>query len=150
MTDLIEDDVTAVVRMWAICSCGTDDTRPSTEPARNTDILEYCNAVGHHQQVRHRRRVGCPTARRKTPPSDHPTCMHIAAVCLAPSVCVFLFVCEISRKPLNGFVPNSQGRRVSSLPRMSSKVKVKSQRSRSLGTKRYFRPFGGLRAVYLW
>jgi len=38
-----------------------------------------------------------------------------------------LFVCEISPEPLNGFVPNSQGRRVWSLRRMSLNVKVKDQ-----------------------
>ena len=42
---------------------------------------------------------------------------------------------EISWEPLNGFVPNSQGRRVWSLAQMSLKVKVN---------------FGGLRAVYVW
>jgi len=31
---------------------------------------------------------------------------------LAPSVCVFLFVYEIFREPLNGLAPNSHGRRV--------------------------------------
>ena len=51
---------------------------------------------------------------------------------LALSV-TFLFVYEISREPLNGFAPNSQGRRVWSLARTSSKVKVN---------------FGGLCAVY--
>ena len=44
---------------------------------------------------------------------------------LGPSVCVFLFVYEISREPLNGFAPNSHGRRVWSLARRSLKVKVK-------------------------
>ena len=53
---------------------------------------------------------------------------------LALSV-TFLFVYEISREPLNGFAPNSQGRRVWSIARMSSKVKVN---------------FGGLCAVYVW
>jgi len=49
---------------------------------------------------------------------------------LAPSVCGFLFVYEISRKSLNGFAPNSHGRRVWSLAqtRRSLKVKVKDQR----------------------
>ena len=50
----------------------------------------------------------------------------------------FLFVCEISREPLNGFAPNSHGRRVWSLARMSLKVKVKGQRSRSPWTKTAF------------
>jgi len=31
---------------------------------------------------------------------------------LAPSVWAFLFVYEISQEPLNGFAPNSHGRRV--------------------------------------
>ena len=43
----------------------------------------------------------------------------------------FLFVYEISREPLNGFTPNSHGRRVWSLAQTSLKVKVKGQRSRS-------------------
>jgi len=62
---------------------------------------------------------------------------------LAPSVCGFLFVYEISWQPLNGFVPNSQGRRVRSLARTSLKVKVKGQRSRSPLTKKpgIFRSF---------
>jgi len=51
-------------------------------------------------------------------------------------------------EPLNGFAPNSHGRRVCSLARMTLKVKVKGQRSRSLETKTaIFGPFGGLRAV---
>jgi len=37
----------------------------------------------------------------------------------------FLFVYEISREPLNGFAPNSHGRRVWSLAWTSLKVKVK-------------------------
>ena len=53
---------------------------------------------------------------------------------LAPSVCGFLFVHEISRKPMNGFAPNSHGRRIWSLARKSLKVKVKDQKSRSPGT----------------
>jgi len=39
----------------------------------------------------------------------------------------FVFVYEISREPLNGFAPNSQGRRVWSLARMSLNIKVKGQ-----------------------
>jgi len=63
----------------------------------------------------------------------------------------FLFVYEISREPLNGFVPNSQGRRVWSLARTTLNVKVKGQRWGSPGTKKcIFGPFGGLRAVYVW
>jgi len=45
-----------------------------------------------------------------------------------------LFVYEISREPLNGFAPNSHGRRVWSLARTSLKVNVN---------------FGGLRTVYV-
>jgi len=43
-----------------------------------------------------------------------------------------------SREPLNGFAPNTQGRRVWSLARKNLKVKVKGQRSRSPGIKRHF------------
>ena len=46
---------------------------------------------------------------------------------LALSVYGFLFVYEISPEPLNGFAPNSHGRRVWFLARMSLKVKVKGQ-----------------------
>jgi len=42
----------------------------------------------------------------------------------------FLFACEISREPPNGFAPNSQGRHAWSLARTSLNVKVKGQRSR--------------------
>ena len=45
---------------------------------------------------------------------------------MALSVTV-LFVYEISREPLDGFAPNSHGRRVWSLARESLKVKVKGQ-----------------------
>jgi len=48
---------------------------------------------------------------------------------------------EISRKTLNGFAPNSHGRRVWSLAHSSLKVKVKGQRSSLPGTKGIFRPF---------
>jgi len=48
----------------------------------------------------------------------------------------FLFVCEISPKPLNGFAPNSHGRCVWSLARTSLKVKVKT--SWSAGKKLHF------------
>jgi len=51
------------------------------------------------------------------------------------SVCGFLFVHEISPEPLNGFAPNSHGKRVWSLAWMSLKLSVKGQRSRSPGTK---------------
>jgi len=53
---------------------------------------------------------------------------------LALSV-TFLFVPQISREPLNGFAPNSQGRRVWSLARRNLNTKAKGQRSRSTGTK---------------
>jgi len=43
---------------------------------------------------------------------------------LAQSVCGFLFVYEISWKPLNGLAPNSYGRRLWSLAHKSLKVKV--------------------------
>jgi len=50
----------------------------------------------------------------------------------------FLFVYEISLEPLNGYVPNSQGRRVWT----SLNVKVEGKRSRSPGTKNgIFWPF---------
>ena len=55
---------------------------------------------------------------------------------LAPSVCVFLFVYEIYRESLNGFGPNSHGRRVWPLAQMSLKVKVKGQGHQ--GQKWYF------------
>ena len=42
---------------------------------------------------------------------------------------------QISREPLNGFAPNSQGRRAWSLARKTLDVKVKGQRSRSPQTK---------------
>jgi len=50
----------------------------------------------------------------------------------------FLFAYETSREPLNGFAPNSHGRRNWSIARMSLHVKVKGQRSRSPETKRHF------------
>jgi len=42
---------------------------------------------------------------------------------------------QIPQEQLNGFAPNSQGRCVCSLDRMSLNVKIKDQRSRSAGTK---------------
>jgi len=45
-----------------------------------------------------------------------------------------LFVYEISPEPLNGFAPNSHGRRVWSLTRTSMKVKVEG----SIGTRTTF------------
>jgi len=53
---------------------------------------------------------------------------------------------EISLEPLNGFAPNSQGRRVWSLTQASLKVKVKGQGHQ--GQQMAF--FGGLHAVYVW
>ena len=67
---------------------------------------------------------------------------------LALSV-TFLFLYEISQELLNGFVPNSQGRRVWSLTRTSLSVKVKGQGHWGQKTT-FFGPFGGLRAVYVW
>jgi len=70
-------------------------------------------------------------------------CRHVITACrelwkvlfLVRSVTV-LFVYEISREPLNGFVPNSQGRRIWSLVRMTLKVEVKGQGLE--GHKRHF------------
>jgi len=81
-------------------------------------------------------------------------CQHFSArselrkvLFLAPSVCGFLYAYEISRELLNGFVPNSHGRRVWSLAWTSLKVKVKGQKSRSPEKTASFGHFGGLRAV---
>ena len=60
----------------------------------------------------------------------------------------FLFVYEKSREPLNGFGPNSRGRRVWSLARRSLKVTVKGQGHQGQKVS-FFGPFGGLRAVCL-
>ena len=65
---------------------------------------------------------------------------------LAPSVCGFLFVYEISRKPLNGSAQNSHGRRVWSLARTSLKVKVKGQGHQGQKVA-FFDPFGGVRLI---
>jgi len=43
------------------------------------------------------------------------------------SISLWFFVHEISQEPQNRFAPNSHGRRVLSLARMSLKVKVKGQ-----------------------
>ena len=67
------------------------------------------------------------------------------SVFLTKSVCGF-FVYEISQEPLDGFAPNSHGRRVWSLAWTSLKVKGQGHQ----GQKRIFGPFGGLRAVYVW
>jgi len=61
---------------------------------------------------------------------------------------LFLFVYEISRKPLNGFAPNSRG---DVLDPCSDEFERQGQRSSSPGTKTAFAgPFGGLRAVRFW
>jgi len=59
-----------------------------------------------------------------------------------------LFVYGISQEPLNGFAPNSQGRRVWSLARTSLNVKVKRKVTRDKNG--IFCPFGVLWAVYVW
>jgi len=59
----------------------------------------------------------------------------------------FVFVCEIYREPMNGFAPNSQGRRAWSFPRTSLKVMLKCQLSRSPGTKKWH--FSALSAAYV-
>jgi len=69
---------------------------------------------------------------------------------LAPLVCGFLFVYEISLEPLNGFAPNSGGRRVWSLTLRSLKVKVEGQGQSQGQRAAFFGPFGGLCAVYVW
>jgi len=70
------------------------------------------------------------------------------------ALCVtFLFVYEISLEPLNGFAPNSHGRRVLSLAGTSLNVKVKGQGSKVTVTRDkngIFRSFGGLLAIYVW
>jgi len=70
---------------------------------------------------------------------------------LAPSVCVFLFVYKISREPLNGFAPNSHGRRVwSPLGRVQgqrSKVKGQCHQGQKNGI---FGPLGGLRVRFMF
>ena len=50
----------------------------------------------------------------------------------------FLFVYEMSRETLNGFAPNSHGRRVWSLAQTNLKVKDKDQRSKTPGTKKLY------------
>ena len=57
---------------------------------------------------------------------------------------VFVFVYVISQELLNGFEPNSHGRRVWSLARTNLKVKVTRDKNGIFG------PFGSLRAVYVW
>jgi len=68
---------------------------------------------------------------------------------LALSVCVLLFAYEISREPLNGFAPNSHGRRVWSPAWTSLKVMVKGQGHQGQKTA-FFCPFGDLHVAYVW
>jgi len=68
---------------------------------------------------------------------------------LAPSVCAFLFVYEISPEMLNGSAPNSHRKHVWSLTQTTLRVKVKSQGHQGQKTA-FFGPFGGLRAVHVW
>jgi len=76
-------------------------------------------------------------------------CSELRKVLFLALSTTFLFAYEISRKPLNGFAPNSQVRRAWSPARTSLKVKVKGQGHQ--GQKRHFiSPIGGLRAVYAW
>ena len=74
------------------------------------------------------------------------------ALFLAPSVGDFLFLYEIVRESLNGFAPNSHGRRVWFLAWTSLKVKVKGQRSMSPWTKRHFHAAlsAAMREVHVW
>jgi len=75
------------------------------------------------------------------------TCSELQKVpFLALSVCGFLFVHEISREPLNAFVPNSHGRHVCSFAQTSLRVKVKGQGHQGQKNS-IFSPFGGLHAV---
>jgi len=64
-----------------------------------------------------------------------PHAVNCITFCFWRCLWLFLFVYEISPELLNGFAPNSQGRRVWSLAGTSLKVKVN---------------FGGLHAVYVW
>jgi len=69
---------------------------------------------------------------------------------LALSV-TFLIVYEIFRETLNGFVPNSQGRRVWTLALTILNVKVKCQNVNVTTDKTaLFGPIAGLRAVCVW
>jgi len=65
--------------------------------------------------------------------SAHVYCGHGRPSQLPLSSCLFVY--EISREPLNGSAPYSQGRRAWSLARMNVKVKVGGQMSRSPGTR---------------
>ena len=68
---------------------------------------------------------------------------------LMPSV-NFLFMPQISREWLNGFSPNSQGERVSSLAWTNLKVNIKGQRSTSPGTKSALSPVDTHWQLYEW
>jgi len=65
---------------------------------------------------------------------------------LALSV-TFLFVCEISPEPPNGFVPNSHRRCVWCLAWTTLKVKGQGHQEQKTA---FFGPFSGLRVVYVW
>ena len=54
-------------------------------------------------------------------------CSELCMVLFLTLFVTFLFVYEISSEPLNGFMLNSQGRRVWSLAQTSLNVKVKGQ-----------------------
>ena len=95
---------------------------------------------------------------------------HASKILLLALSVTFLFVPQISREPLNGFAPNSQGTRVWSFAGMSLNAKVKGQGhqgqkrvsalpsppaatewSRLLHAARYnAMSTGGLRAVHVW
>jgi len=66
---------------------------------------------------------------------------------LAQSVCGWFVY--MSRKPLNGFAPNSHGSRVWSIAWTSLKVKGQGHQGQKTA---FFGPFGGLYAyaVYVW
>ena len=66
-------------------------------------------------------------------------------------VCDFFvfFANQMSLELLNGFAPNSHGRRVWSLAWMSLKVKVKGRGQQGQKTA-FFGPLGGLHAVCMW
>ena len=68
-----------------------------------------------------------------------PHAVNCGRFCFWRRQCGFLVVYKISREPLNGFVPNSHGRRVWSLTPTSLKVNVKGQGHQ--GQKRHFRHF---------
>ena len=62
-----------------------------------------------------------------------------------------LFVYEIPWELLNGFAPNSHGRRVWSFAQTSLNVKFRGQGHQGVGQKTaFFGHFGGLHAVYVW